>query len=440
MFERHSAVMLLIEPHSGMIIDANPAAAVFYGYPLMYLRGKEIAEINLQPGTHISNEMQQAIIEKRNYYVCSHKLANGDIRAVEVHSSPVIFKNKELLFAIIHDVTDRKLAEEQIRHLAFYDALTKIPNRRLLSDRLDQAIVACRRNSRYGALLFLDLDNFKPLNDMHGHKTGDLLLIEAARRIGSCIRETDTAARFGGDEFVVLLSEMQEGQLESAAQATNVAEKIRASLSEPYQLTIQQSDGVEYCVEHKCTSSIGVVVFNHQSTREDILRWADMAMYDAKKGGRNCVVFSPSSISKIRADDKVSAILHLNWHKSYACGEPIIDEEHRELFELANILINSSFSRNENAQRFESDLDKFMAHVIKHFADEEVILARHHYSDLDDHAKAHKELIEHALHLRDSVLTGGVTTGELVTFLAEDVVAQHMLKKDRLFYPLFNLN
>jgi diguanylate cyclase (GGDEF)-like protein/PAS domain S-box-containing protein/hemerythrin-like metal-binding protein len=440
MFERHSAVMLLIDPQSGIIIDANPAAANFFNFPLTYLRGKTISNINIQSESEISNEIQQAIIEQRNYFVFNHRLANDEIRTVEVHSSPVSFKNKNLLFAIIHDITDRKLAEEQIRYLAFYDSLTKIPNRRLLNDRLDLTIIANKRSSRYGALMFLDLDNFKPLNDSHGHKVGDLLLIEAARRIGSCIRETDTVARFGGDEFVVMLSEIKEDQSESTVQAGIVAEKIRTLMSEPYRLVAKQDDGAEIIVEHQCTSSIGVVVFDHQANREDILKRADTAMYEAKKAGRNCVVFNKQGSSKTSIENKDSNILHLIWHDSYACGEPIIDDEHRKLFELANNLIDSAFSRNENPQQFDSALDILLAHVVKHFADEEVILAQHHYNDLDVHAHDHKALIENALKLRDSALAVGVTIGGLVNFLAEEVVAQHLLKTDRKFFPLFTKN
>jgi len=194
--------------------------------------------------------------------------------------------------AIVQDITERKLAEAHIHNLAFYDSLTKIPNRRLLNDRLDQTIAASKRNSRYGALMFLDLDNFKLLNDTHGHKVGDLLLIEAARRIGGCIRETDTVARFGGDEFVVMLSELKKDLSESTAHAGTVAEKIRIVLSEPYRFVVKQESNAEISVEHHCSSSIGVVVFNHQSGREDILKRADRAMYEAKNAGRNCVVFA----------------------------------------------------------------------------------------------------------------------------------------------------
>lgn len=194
--------------------------------------------------------------------------------------------------ATLRDITERKAAEEEIHNLAFYDALTKLPNRRLLNDRLRQAMAASKRSGLYGALMFLDLDNFKPLNDTHGHDVGDLLLVEVAHRIASCVREVDTVARFGGDEFVVMLSELDAGNAESTAQAGNVAEKIRIILAEPYVLKFQPEGNAETIVEHHCTSSIGVTLFiNHKAGPEDILKWADRAMYQAKEGGRNRVHF-----------------------------------------------------------------------------------------------------------------------------------------------------
>lgn len=190
------------------------------------------------------------------------------------------------------DITFRKATEDQIRNMAFYDALTQLPNRRLLSDRLGQAIAAGKRSGHYGALMFLDLDNFKPINDKFGHRVGDLLLIEVAHRIGSCVRETDTAGRFGGDEFVVMLSELDVDQATSMAQASVVAEKIKASLARPYQLTFKQEGKAQHIVEHQCTSSIGVVLFKDQDASvDDLFRYADMAMYKAKEDGRNLIRF-----------------------------------------------------------------------------------------------------------------------------------------------------
>lgn len=188
------------------------------------------------------------------------------------------------------DITERKEREDHVHHLAFYDALTRLPNRRLMNERLGEALVLSKRTGRWGGLMFLDLDNFKPLNDAHGHAVGDLLLIEVAERLKACVREIDTVARFGGDEFVVLLSDLCAAQADSEVQATKVAEKIRASLGQPYHLRLPGTQGVDTLVTHQCTASMGVTVFSHhEANSEDIMKRADAAMYQAKEAGRNTV-------------------------------------------------------------------------------------------------------------------------------------------------------
>ena len=145
--------------------------------------------------------------------------------------------------------------------------------------------------------MFLDLDNFKPLNDAHGHEVGDLLLIEVADRLKNCVREMDTVTRFGGDEFVVMLSELDVDKAESITQAEIVAEKIRITLSEPYLLTIKHVGKVDATIKHHCTASIGVAMFiDHEASQDDILKGADTAMYQAKKSGRNSIRFYDSSV------------------------------------------------------------------------------------------------------------------------------------------------
>ena len=196
------------------------------------------------------------------------------------------------LIGIVQDVTERKQMEEQVRQLAFYDTLTNLPNRRLLLERLNQAVLASKRNNLYGALLFLDLDNFKSLNDTHGHSMGDLLLIEVASRITGCVRATDTTARIGGDEFVVILNDLGGGKTEAISQAGHIAEKIRASLARPYMLPVQQEGKVDNVIEHHCKSSIGATLFIGQKVGiDDILKFADFAMYQAKQDGGNLVRF-----------------------------------------------------------------------------------------------------------------------------------------------------
>lgn len=193
---------------------------------------------------------------------------------------------------IASDVTDRKMLEDQVRQMAFYDPLTRLPNRRLLSDRMQQAMAASKRSTCYGALMFLDLDNFKSLNDTQGHGVGDRLLIEVARRLQDCVRAVDTVARFGGDEFVVVLGDLDKDPGESTVQAHAIAEKVRDSLAQPYLLKVQ-TPGADACVvTHRCTASIGVVIFvNHAVQPEDALKWADAAMYQAKDAGGDVIRF-----------------------------------------------------------------------------------------------------------------------------------------------------
>ncbi len=199
-------------------------------------------------------------------------------------------KNVTQYVALFSDITQRKAMEEQVWQLAFYDPLTQLPNRRLLNDRLSQALAQSERSAQFGAVLFLDLDNFKPLNDEHGHRAGDLLLVEVAERLKRVVRGIDTVARLGGDEFVVVLCELGPEHVAASAQALVIAEKIRTSLAETYQVSLPRHAGPDAVVDHRCTASVGVVLYwQHTVGAEQLLQWADAAMYQAKALGRNRV-------------------------------------------------------------------------------------------------------------------------------------------------------
>lgn len=185
--------------------------------------------------------------------------------------------------AVFRDISGSKQAEEEIRNLAFYDQLTGLPNRRLLYDRLRTALFASDRSQQHGAVLFIDLDNFKQLNDVHGHDAGDLMLAEVSRRLLNSVREVDVVARFGGDEFVVLLEDLSKDAREAATQVGVVAEKIRQAINRPYEL---------HDSEFYTTSSIGVALFRaHEQSIDDLFKYADTAMYRAKSSGRNAICF-----------------------------------------------------------------------------------------------------------------------------------------------------
>lgn len=291
-FENNSSVMLLSEPDSGEIIDANAAAANYYQVTRQRLIGMNINDFSEEDAKGIIDKKQQEILQQQNFKILKHHTGSGEVRDVEIYSTPIASNERLLMFSIIHDITERKQLEVRVRQLAFYDALTNLPNRRLLDDRLEQAMSAHKRSGMYAALLFIDLDNFKPLNDNYGHAVGDLLLIQVAERLKGCVRAMDTVARIGGDEFVVILSELDTDKDSSTSIANMIAEKIRVSLSSPYLLKVIDSTEPDTVVEHHCTASIGGIVFSSQeSSRDDILKWADAAMYQAKEAGRNTVRF-----------------------------------------------------------------------------------------------------------------------------------------------------
>jgi len=218
---------------------------------------------------------------------------DGHAIQIEYWSQPIVVDGVVIgAIATFFDITERKEMEEQIRHYALHDALTNLPNRRLLIERISQAQLSSKRNLKHCALMFMDLDNFKPLNDAHGHEAGDKLLIEVANRLRKCVREMDTVARIGGDEFVVMLTKLDSDVPVSRQQAEKVSEKIRAAISEPYFISVTNDAGINVTVEHHCTVSIGVLLFQGTSpSKEDIIKLADDSMYQAKSAGRNKVVF-----------------------------------------------------------------------------------------------------------------------------------------------------
>ena len=222
-----------------------------------------------------------------------HVCKNGQILWGEVISRPERNEKGEIVgyHGITRETTKQKQMQNEVEQLAFYDALTKLPNRLLIAERLIQALANSKRHNTYNALMFLDLDNFKSLNDTCGHSVGDLLLCQVADRLKGCVREVDTVARFGGDEFVVILGALGKDKNESVKYAHSVAEKIRLALAIVYILKVQNKKE-DKVVNHNCTASIGVLLFDaNEGTEHDLLMRADAAMYKAKEAGKNAIHF-----------------------------------------------------------------------------------------------------------------------------------------------------
>jgi diguanylate cyclase (GGDEF)-like protein/PAS domain S-box-containing protein len=241
----------------------------------------------LLDGESIISEYRIVSSEGRTVWLRDH------VRPIRDEQSGAVVE----LLGAVHDVTERRLAEEQVENLAFYDPLTSLPNRRLLLDRLEQALALSARTGLRGALLFIDLDHFKNLNDTKGHEAGDELLIQQARRLRLCVREGDTVARLGGDEFIIILGELAADAEAAVEETTEITQRILHTLSLPVALSYRQM------TDYENTCSIGVAAFlGHETTVDELLRRADMAMYQAKADGRDTFRFFDPTMQKLLSE------------------------------------------------------------------------------------------------------------------------------------------
>lgn len=284
-FELHDGMM--VTDANGVILRVNQAFTRLTGYSAEEAVGKTPAL--LQSGRHdrqFYRQLWQTLLQNKYWQgEIWNRHKNGKIYAEWLTISAVSSPDGRITHYVgVHsDITQNSEAEAEIHRLAYYDPLTELPNRRLLQDRLGQALAATTRNGRSGAVLFLDLDNFKMLNDLYGHDAGDLLLVELAQRLLACVRAGDTVSRLGGDEFVILLEDLSAEPEEAAAQARQLGDKVQEAIARPCQLNDH---------DYQCTTSIGIRMFRDNNlTVEELLRHADLALYQSKNAGRNALRF-----------------------------------------------------------------------------------------------------------------------------------------------------
>lgn len=278
---------IVVTDENNLIVAINPAFTNITGYTLDEVHGKNprMFQSGKQDQTFYQ-EMWQSIQNNGHWQgEIWDRRKNGELHAKWLSISAIRHPDGSIYRYVgqFSDITDKKRKDELIWTQANFDALTNLPNRRLLADRMQQAISSSKRSGLFGALVSLDLDHFKQLNDTLGHSTGDKLLIEVAHRLQTCIRQGDTIARMGGDEFLVVLQELSANQNEAAIKAEKIAEKIRSELCRPYQFGE---------TEYHSSSSIGIVIFHSQfQNQEELLAHVDAAMYQAKAKGRNSICF-----------------------------------------------------------------------------------------------------------------------------------------------------
>ena len=282
-FHSSPDAITITERDSGRYIEVNEGFCRLTGYRPEEVIGRSAKELNVWAFPEERARMVELIInEGRAYHLEMHgQHRDGSVRLVEVSVEPIELNDTPCLLLNARDISELKAAQAQIQHLAYHDPLTNLPNRALLMDRLTQQISLLKRHSLHGALLFLDLDHFKHINDSLGHPVGDAVLKMVTARLEASVRLEDTVARLGGDEFVVLLSGLEGSRTEINRQVRQVAEKLRRLLAEPMLL-----DGHRLQV----TPSIGIALLpDHGDNPTDLLKRADIALYRAKDSGRNTI-------------------------------------------------------------------------------------------------------------------------------------------------------
>lgn len=296
-------------PYKGQVADWSPQMFDLFGLKPDVIPGPESLCCIMKDGfqqpflTSMQRSFETGQEHRVEYQIVRPN--DGEARWIECRGK-IVYKEDgtpEKISGFVQDITERKENEDKITQLAYYDTLTSLPNRRLFFDRLDQAIALSDRADNYHAILFIDIDNFKNINDTHGHEYGDALLQQAATRILNCIRMGDTLARIGGDEFVLNLSGLATSELEAAAEAELVANKILRVLSLPYHVNKHQFNS---------SASVGVVLFNDASIpASELMKQADIAMYQAKESGKNASLFYKPEMQEVISERiKLEKSLH----------------------------------------------------------------------------------------------------------------------------------
>ncbi len=290
-----AAGVITLNDH-GVVESFNKGACAMFGYAADQVLGCNMAMLMPEPvrAQHNAFFQREPLVPGR--VVCNAREVqglrqDGTLFPLSLTVTSISRSGQSVYLGILSDLSQRRLDEERIHQLAFYDELTGLPNRRRLLDRLRLAVVSCARSDQHGALIFLDLDHFRQINESLGPGFGDDLLIEVGQRLLDCVREDDTVAHLGGDEFMVMLEELGLGHNAAALHAEAVASKILKALSQPYSLRGRA---------HTSSASVGIVIFDKNSGEfEELLKMADAAMYQAKNAGRNVVRFFDPAIQAL---------------------------------------------------------------------------------------------------------------------------------------------
>lgn len=340
---------------------------------------------------------------------------------VEVHSVQIDWQKKHATLYFFHNVNDRVLYEQKIEYMAQHDILTNLPNRSLFTDRIEQSILLAERECYRLAVLFIDVDKFKSINDTYGHHIGDFVIKTVAQRISNTLRKSDSAARLGGDEFLVLLHQGQ-GSVDVAKVAEKVKEILQAPIFYDESLTLH------------VTASIGISIYpDHAHDVQTLIQKADDAMYRVKNvGGNGIEIYAPFNAQEEMNGTQTCRRFH--WHSHYQSGHSGIDKEHQQLFDFANQLADSIEDAEAAPEEFQKQYHNLVKHIRTHFEHEEAILNRLNFNQLEQHKALHHSLLHKASELFDAVMCNQQKAQSLVEFLADELLTKHLLHEDSLFF------
>jgi len=308
---------------------------------------------------------------------------------------------------------------EDMKHRTTTDPLTGAWNRSRIAEAIHYEAARFIRYGHPASLIFIDLDHFKRINDTYGHLAGDSVLVEFCLLAQTVMRSTDMLGRWGGEEFIMVLPNT------SGSGARFVAERLR-----------EEVEAHSFPAAGKVTASFGVAVYRRDESMEDWIGRADKAVYRAKDRGRNCVELSDSGGVDFQENIQVN-LLNLSWQSQYESGNPLIDREHRGLFDASNQILSAVMS-GESKSDIALLFDALIKDIEHHFNDEEDVLKSVAYPGLEQHVKIHEALLGRARQFADRHANGELSLGDLFSYLAYDVITKHLLNEDRKFFSLIN--
>lgn len=390
----HTSLPMVRNALNGDFIEVNEAWCSLFGYSREEVLSQHMTWQQLiHPDDLVSSdatfkkmlagEVPDYRIEKR-YLNKDGKVVWGSVQVKLVRDEN---GKPEFTIGTIQDITERKQSEKLINFMAYHDKLTGLPNRALLFDRLSQVISQAKRDNKYVALLFADLDGFKAINDKYGHEAGDNVLKMAAQRFLACVREVDTVARFGGDEFAIIL-----GNLDDPHQAKGVAEKVVQAFAQSMVLV----DGGECSVG----ASVGISIYpEHGSAMDNLMTAADQAMYESKRLGKNTYTFYKEKTSH-KSDSQ-----WFMFDSSHLLGVEEIDEQHRNLVYLVNRL-SDALKRDDSSESVMEVLDELLVATTHHFDTESRYMTNYHYPQQNQHETEHSLLVNEAKRFKEQFSQG----------------------------------